>query len=53
LLLSHRQDDRLMITGLVILRCAHATLPGETALIAGELSRMFAARGDLIARALG
>jgi hypothetical protein len=52
LLLSHREGDQLVITGLAVLRCEHSVVPDEAALVAGELSRMFAARGDLIARAV-
>jgi hypothetical protein len=51
LLLSHREESRLVITGLVVLR-SDSTLPEEAALVASELSRMFAAQGDLIARAV-
>jgi hypothetical protein len=49
LLLSHRDQNRLVITGLVVLS-SESPLPDETALVASELSRMFAARGDLIPR---
>ena len=52
LLLSHREGNQLVITGLVVLRSEHSVLPAEAVLVAGELSRMFAARGDVIARAL-